>query len=92
MTWDVANPELDSNKPKHKPKHTLENMPEQWAGHTREQVDALTQRMLEKEIAHDERMVQKEAVLDKKLKEVDQLLSQGKGLITRLENVEEMAS
>ena len=55
-------------------------------------VDLLTQRMLEKEIAHDERMAQREAVLDKKLKEVEQLLSQGKGLITRLENVEDLAS
>lgn len=33
MTWEVANPEFDKNKPK----HTLENMPDSWAGHTREQ-------------------------------------------------------
>lgn len=33
MTWDVANPELDNNRPK----YTLDDMPETWAGHTREQ-------------------------------------------------------
>lgn len=32
MSWDVANPELDQNKPK----HTLENMPEEWSDHTLE--------------------------------------------------------
>ena len=33
MTWDVANPELDKNKPQ----NTLDNMPDSWEGHTREQ-------------------------------------------------------
>lgn len=33
MTWEVANPELDKNKPK----HTLDDMPDSWAGYTREQ-------------------------------------------------------
>ncbi len=32
MSWDIANPELDKNKPK----NTLDNMPESWAGYTRE--------------------------------------------------------
>ena len=67
-------------------------MVHQYLGTACDAVDLLTQRMLEKEIAHDERMAQREAVLDKKLKEVEQLLSQGKRLITRLENVEDLAS
>ena len=67
-------------------------MVHQHLGTACDQVDALTQRMLEKEIAHDKRMAQKEAVLDKKLLDVDQLLSRGNKLIKSLENVEEMAS
>jgi len=66
-------------------------MVHQHLGTACDQVDALTQRMLEKEIAHDERMAKKEAVLDKKLLDVDQLLSRGNKLIKRLENVEEIA-
>ena len=33
MSWEIANPELDKNKPK----HTMDNMPDSWAGHTQEQ-------------------------------------------------------
>ena len=32
MSWDVANPELDKNEPK----HTIDNIPDSWVGHTRE--------------------------------------------------------
>lgn len=49
-------------------------MVHQHLGTACDQVDALAQRLLEKEIAYDERMAKKEAALDKKMEAVDQLL------------------
>jgi len=66
-------------------------MVHQHLGTACDQVDALTQRMLEKEIANDKRMAQKEAVLDKKLEAAGELLGRGNRIINRLENVEDSA-
>ena len=63
-------------------------MVHQHLGTACDQVDSLAQRMIEKEVEHDERVAKKEAVLDKKLKAVDRLLKRGNGIIKKLENVE----
>lgn len=36
MSWDVANPELDENKPINDSKVTLYDLPDSWAGYTKE--------------------------------------------------------
>lgn len=55
-------------------------MVHQHLGTACDQVDALSQRMLEKEIAHDDRMTKKEAALDK-------LLSQGNKILRRIDTL-----
>lgn len=63
-------------------------MVHQHLGSACDQVNQLSQKMLESEIARDQRMAQKEAALDKKIEAAEKLLSQGHELIKRLQNVE----
>lgn len=63
-------------------------MVHQHLGTACDHVDALFQRMIEKEVETDKRMAEKEAALDKKIAQVDKLLKAGNILLKKFENVE----